>query len=310
MAKQPKVLDKQDRKKAQAILEDKTFGIKNKKGSAQQKQISQIQKNLHLAKEPVVKKDETDIRDVLNSMTKITVGGPLTGPKSAKQILCVAFKMGKCTKGNKCKFSHDMSLIDPPPCEDKNETDEEIEEPAEIVKKPKVINYTKIICKFFIEACEKESYGKFWKCPNGLKCIYVHMLPEGYVLEREKKLMKEQQREMEGDEYTIDDYVEEQLQLIYDRCQEVEKLTEEQFLKWKDEKRKEKAEHETDENSKKSKQLQKGKFEKLSGKEIYELNMDKKNLVATDNVNDSPSAVFKVDKSMIKDENGEEEDDK
>ena len=28
--------------------------------------------------------------------------------------------------------------------------------------------------------------------------------------------------------------------------------------------------------------------------------MDKKNLVATDNVNDSPSAVFKVDKSMIK----------
>ena len=37
------------------------------------------------------------------------------------------------------------------------------------------------------------------------------MLPEGYVLEREKKLMKEQQREMEGDEYTIDDYVEEQV---------------------------------------------------------------------------------------------------
>lgn len=27
-----------------------------------------------------------------------------------KSVLCVFFKQGMCTKGDKCKFSHDMSL--------------------------------------------------------------------------------------------------------------------------------------------------------------------------------------------------------
>lgn len=30
-----------------------------------------------------------------------------TDPKS---VLCAFFKQGQCTKGNKCKFSHDLSL--------------------------------------------------------------------------------------------------------------------------------------------------------------------------------------------------------
>jgi len=46
---------------------------------------------------------------------------------------------------------------------------------------------TDIICKFFLEAVEKRTYGWFWECPNGGdKCQYRHALPEGYVLKRDK----------------------------------------------------------------------------------------------------------------------------
>ena len=46
---------------------------------------------------------------------------------------------------------------------------------------------TDIICKHFLEAVEKRTYGWFWECPNGGdKCQYRHALPEGYVLKRDK----------------------------------------------------------------------------------------------------------------------------
>jgi len=46
---------------------------------------------------------------------------------------------------------------------------------------------TSIICKHFIDAVEKRTYGWFWECPNGGdKCQYRHALPEGYVLKRDK----------------------------------------------------------------------------------------------------------------------------
>mgnify|MGYP000236137845 FL=1 len=50
---------------------------------------------------------------------------------------------------------------------------------------------TKIVCKYFLDAIEKECYGWFWQCPNGpeykkvssliTSCKYRHALPEGYV---------------------------------------------------------------------------------------------------------------------------------
>jgi len=48
---------------------------------------------------------------------------------------------------------------------------------------------TDIICKHFLEAVEKRTYGWFWECPNGGdKCQYRHALPEDYVLKRDKVL--------------------------------------------------------------------------------------------------------------------------
>lgn len=37
----------------------------------------------------------------------------------------------------------------------------------------KAIPKTDIVCKFFLEAIEKNQYGWFWECPNGgAKCHY------------------------------------------------------------------------------------------------------------------------------------------
>lgn len=49
------------------------------------------------------------------------------------------------------------------------------------------------VCKFFLEAVEKGLYGWFWSCPNGVKCIYRHALPPGFVLKKkQEKEVKEQ----------------------------------------------------------------------------------------------------------------------
>ena len=49
---------------------------------------------------------------------------------------------------------------------------------------------TIITCRNFLDAVEDDKYGWRWECPNGSKCQYRHMLPEGYVVlskkEREK----------------------------------------------------------------------------------------------------------------------------
>jgi hypothetical protein len=38
------------------------------------------------------------------------------------------------------------------------------------------------VCKYFLDAVEKEVYGWFWVCPNGGDaCKYRHALPTGYV---------------------------------------------------------------------------------------------------------------------------------
>lgn len=43
-----------------------------------------------------------------------------------------------------------------------------------------------IVCKFFLEAVEKDKYGWNWSCPNnGDRCKYKHCLPPGYKLKRD-----------------------------------------------------------------------------------------------------------------------------
>lgn len=158
-----------------------------------------------------------------------------------KSVLCVFFKQGLCQKGNKCKFSHDLSVqqktvkknlyVDSRDIKKDNgsrklefslplhiseETNENWDEKqlAEVVEKKhgekdrKRPNQTDIVCKYFIEAVEDNKYGWFWECPNGETCIYRHALPPGFVLKKDKKKMEEQKR---LDEISLEELIEKEV---------------------------------------------------------------------------------------------------
>lgn len=59
---------------------------------------------------------------------------------------------------------------------------------------------SKIVCKFFLEAVEKDKYGWKWHCPNGDTCKYKHCLPPGYILKKDEK----GQGKIEADEIPIE----------------------------------------------------------------------------------------------------------
>ncbi|MES1902712.1 MAG: hypothetical protein MHPSP_001764 [Paramarteilia canceri] len=192
--------------------------MKNKKGKAQQTQIKQIQSNLNLKKEYVsLKKEKNEVEEFINQRKNNQVGIQ-AGSRTPKEMLCVAFKFNKCSKGDKCPFSHDRSLLEKSSKTKDNlkNTDQQVDdEDQNLEKKQKQVNYTKIICKYFIEACENKKYGFFWKCPSGHKCIYVHHLPEGYILKRDKKAMDDQQKKIDAEleEMTIEEYIDEEVLL-------------------------------------------------------------------------------------------------
>jgi hypothetical protein len=121
-----------------------------------------------------------------------------------KTVLCVFFKAGQCEKGKKCKFSHDMSL------DGKASKIDLYSDPRD--RNGRQPERTDIICQHFLDAVEKNLYGWFWECPNnGNKCVYTHALPQGYVLERERKEM-EKARLMgdDDDELTLEEKIEEE----------------------------------------------------------------------------------------------------
>lgn len=161
-----------------------------------------------------------------------------TDPKS---VVCAFFKAGQCGKGDRCKFSHDLtverkvekrSLYVDMRDEDgdtmENWNEEKLQQvvdtkhglekrmpTTDIVSKKFIlvdpvdtvltidVLSSKKICKFFLDAVEKSKYGWFWECPNGEKCIYRHALPQGYVLKRDKKKLEDK-----GPEISLVDLIE------------------------------------------------------------------------------------------------------
>jgi hypothetical protein len=84
-----------------------------------------------------------------------------------------------CEKGKKCKYSHDMTIE-----EQKHASIDLYADPrAKIGKQPDTI----ITCRDFLDAVERGVYGFNWECPNGgVNCQYRHMLPPGYVINKDK----------------------------------------------------------------------------------------------------------------------------
>lgn len=219
---------------------------------------------------------------------------PGVNPKS---VLCAFFKQGTCTKGDKCKFSHDLntarkaatknyyeeSTTTKKTTNEKEETmqDWDDDKLKEIVEKKHGDNdrkmpKTDIICKHFLEALENSKYGWFWECPSGgEKCHYRHVLPVGFVL---KKDMKKEKKE----ELSIEDLVErERAALGYD----LPKITLSSFMAWKTSKIAEKRNKAVQESEKRKADFKAGKS--VTGRDIFTFNPD---LVKDEDMDDGETA--------------------
>lgn len=90
---------------------------------------------------------------------------------------------------------------------------------------------TIITCRNFIEAVEKELYGFNWVCPNnGDDCNYMHRLPQGYVLVRDRKV-KMPGDEDSDEEMTLEEKIEKERQEL--PSEGLIPVTLETFMKWK-----------------------------------------------------------------------------
>ncbi|GMH23108.1 hypothetical protein Nepgr_024951 [Nepenthes gracilis] len=272
----PKQPSKADLAKKQKVVEDKTFGLKNKNKSKNvQKYVQSLKQSVQPKPDPKKtdakkKIDEEKAREKeLNDLFKIAV----TQPKvpigvDPKSIVCEFYKVGQCTKGFKCKFSHDLSVqrkgekiniyTDQREKETMDDWDQETLEKA-VEAKSKEYNQNKptdIVCKYFLEAVEKKQYGWFWVCPNGGKdCHYRHALPPGYVLKSQMKALLEEETE----KISIEEEIEKQRAKLNSSTP----LSLDLFSQWKMKKMKER------EVSIAARRAERAKNDRLSGRELF-----------------------------------------
>jgi len=136
-------------------------------------------------------------------------------------VLCEFFRQGKCQKGFKCKYSHDLAVERKAAKIDlfQDRRDDEEEDGMESWDQQKLEDAiaqkhasdnsnrpTEIICKFFLDAIEKKQYGWFWQCPNTKDCKYRHALPPGYIMKSQMQaLLAEQKANLPTTEELLED---------------------------------------------------------------------------------------------------------
>ncbi|XP_057379263.1 zinc finger CCCH domain-containing protein 15 homolog isoform X2 [Daphnia carinata] len=299
---------KVENKKKEKIIEDKTFGLKNKKGGKNQKFIAQVQqqvksggtaaakkledeKRLQKEKKEAELKAQKEMQDLFKPVQPVQKVEKGADPKS---ILCAFFKQGTCGKGDRCKFSHDLEIERKAEkrslyCDvrddgqDGTSEDWDEEKLKEVVEKKhaeadKKKTKTDIICKHFLDAVEKNKYGWFWQCPSGESCIYRHALPPGFVLKKDKK------KEEKKDEISLEDLIEKERAALGPKQT---KVTLETFLAWKKRKLREREESSNKENTRKQAAFKAGRSVGISGREMFTFNPD---LARDDNMEDGDEA--------------------
>ncbi|CAI5439500.1 unnamed protein product [Caenorhabditis angaria] len=277
---------KTEQKRKEKVIEDKTFGLKNKKGNKTQKFVQQVENqvrnnntrmDLVRKAEEEKKKKKDELLDMANLLRPVEQ--KIAKDVDPKSMLCVFFKQGLCGKGAKCKFSHDLAVAQKTAKKnlyvdsrevDKDETNEnwDQEQLTEVVnKKNKGGNTIDIVCKYFIDAVEVNKYGWFWECPNGGdKCQYKHCLPEGYVLKKDRKAMDAQKE----DEISIEELVEKERAALSSK--DLTKLTLQTFIAWKKKKLRERKQKEEDDIKAKKEKIKSGKSNGMSGRELFTFN--------------------------------------
>ena len=287
---------KQQEKKVKKIVEDKTFGLKNKNKSKKVQQfINQVEatagntgkSNKQVKLEEAARKaklEEKKLREEAKKEqaalfktvipdTKVPVG---VDPKS---VLCEFFKAGKCQKGDRCKFSHNLQVAlksakidlysDPRELAKHDTIDQwDTEKLSEVVSKKAAgrMPPTDIVCKFFLDAIESGRYGWLWECDNGASCHYRHALPPGFVLK--PKVKPGEAREEDEDEAPdIGELIEEERRkLVLAKCTPI---TLELFSKWKEGKRKQREEAVEKERKEAAKKGGGAGLHALSGRDLF-----------------------------------------
>ncbi|KAL6879506.1 hypothetical protein HDV57DRAFT_109504 [Trichoderma longibrachiatum] len=251
---------------AAKMVEDRTFGMKNKKGAQAQRQIQQMTANLkgsgsaeerRKAAEKAQREKEKKAAEDAKRETEALLNKPAQIQKvpfgvDPKTVVCIFYKKGDCEKGKKCKFSHDLALerktekknlyTDVRQEEDEKKKQETSADWTEeqllkvvLSKKGNQKTTTDKVCKYFIQAIEDGKYGWFWICPNGGdKCMYKHALPPGFVLKTkeqraaEKALLDKSPLKT----LTLEDFLESERHKLTGKLTPV---TPETFAKWKKE---------------------------------------------------------------------------
>ncbi|KAL2651006.1 hypothetical protein R1flu_019134 [Riccia fluitans] len=279
-AKGAKEKSKADLAKKQKLVEDKTFGLKNKNKS---KNVQKYVQSLHQSVQPKVnpvtdpkaaakkkKEEEAQREKELNELFKVAISQPkVPVGVDPKSVVCEFFRHGQCAKGFKCKYSHDLGVerkgekidlySDQRDSEEgMEEWDQETLEKVVLTKGQEYSNNkpTEIVCKFFLEAVEKKQYGWFWVCPNGGKdCHYRHALPPGYVLKSQMKALLEE----EGEKLTVEEEIENQRHALTKSTP----ITADLFADWKQRKMEQR------EAEQAAKRAERAKMDRMSGRELF-----------------------------------------
>ncbi|KAH8554706.1 hypothetical protein BGW37DRAFT_436364 [Umbelopsis sp. PMI_123] len=285
----------QNNAKTKKIVEDKTFGMKNKNKSAKvQKFVQQVQqqaastgKNKQATEKQKVKeaqeaKKAAELKkkeELLELFKPVQATQKVPFGTDPKTVLCEFFKAGHCEKGNKCKFSHDLNVARKGQKKDiytdsRKEKEEDTMDKWDQKKLEEVVlskagnpkTTTDIVCKFFLEAIEDNKYGWFWECPNGGKnCKYVHALPPGFVLKSKKDKLEKKE------EITLEEFLETERHNLGPNLTPV---TLESFTEWKKHRLDKREAEETVKRKLKEKQFQAGKSQGMSGRDLFEFNPD------------------------------------
>ncbi|RKP13879.1 hypothetical protein BJ684DRAFT_9442 [Piptocephalis cylindrospora] len=279
------------------VIEDKTFGLKNKNKSTKVKNyVQQVEATVNAGgnrKDKVAAEDrkkevetkklrEQQKKDELAELFKVVqIQQKVPFGIDPKTVLCVNFKNGSCTRGDKCKFSHDLEVgrkkekinlyADNRPDGEKSADTMDTWDQAKLEEvvtskngNPKTT--TDIVCKYFLDAIDQCKYGWFWECPNGSTCKYRHALPPGFVLKKKGVGKKEDE-----DEISLETFLEtERLKL----GPNLTPVTLETFNVWK-KSRKDRKDAEADaQRSKKEAAFRAGKSLQVSGRELFDFNPD------------------------------------
>ncbi|KAI9219488.1 hypothetical protein BC828DRAFT_349314 [Blastocladiella britannica] len=285
---------KQAEAKVKKVVDDKTFGLKNKNKSTKvQKFVEEVKKQASHAAAgggkrdgsaaaalaaglppPISKKErEAQKKAELAELFKPVTAQKIPFGVDPKSVLCAFFKAGICQKGAKCKFSHDVNVerkgakIDV--YADKRDKEEDTMDKWDQKKLEDVVasksltprTTTDIVCKHFLEAIEQGKYGWFWMCPaGGDSCKYRHALPPGYVLKKKKD------KSSEDAVITLEDFLETERHNLGDN---VTPVTLASFTEWK-RRRLEAAEKDEAESAKlKADAVRAGRRAGLSGRDLF-----------------------------------------